>query len=93
MRKRPIGIAVLLTALLLIFGIFAENRLGSNRVWRSFETVLNFPGSLVVKAVGPGHGFFQLVLPFLFSLAFYIAMFWVIVVYLERLLGRKRNRL
>jgi TRAP-type C4-dicarboxylate transport system permease small subunit len=86
MFKRRIVWAILLTLVLYVSGIFVESRVDiNNKAWRRFEAVMNFPGGVLLMLVGPGHGIPQLVLPFIFSLAFYIAVFWLLIVLFERL--------
>ena len=77
--------AAILTVLLCVLGIVGDNSFGvDNAVWKVIESTINFPGTLILKLVGPGHGFQQLVLPFFFSLAFYFCMFWSLIIILQR---------
>lgn len=78
--------ATILTLLLCVLGIIGDNTFRvDNAVWKVIEATINFPGTLISKLAGPGHGFRQLVLPFLFSLAFYFCMFWSIITILRKL--------
>lgn len=82
----------MLTLALLVFGTLIESVVDiNNKAWMYFESVINYPGKVMLMIVGPGHGFRQLVLPFVFSLAFYIAFFWLIVVLLRRLWNVRRS--
>lgn len=78
--------AAILTLLLCVLGVVGDNTFGmDNAAWKMIESVINFPGTLILKLTGPGHGFRQLVLPFLFSLAFYFCMFWCLMGALQKL--------
>jgi len=84
--------AAILTLLLWVLGVLGDNTFGmDNATWKTTESVINFPGILVLKLAGPGHGFRQLVLPFLFSLAFYFCVFWWLMVLLQKL-GRRQGQ-
>ena len=77
--------AAILTFLLLVLGVAGDNTFGvDNATWKFIENTLNFPGTLILKIVGPGHGFRQLVLPFVVSLAFYFLAFWGLLVMIHK---------
>jgi hypothetical protein len=59
---------------------------GPNRKWvLVFDSVTSWPAWLCSVFVPSGHGIPQLVFPFLFSLAFYTAFFWLLLAIYERL--------
>lgn len=72
--------AAILTLLLCLLGVVGDSIFGvDNSVWKVIESAINFPGTLMSKVAGPGHGFRQLVLPFIVSLAFYFMFFWILL--------------
>ncbi len=55
----------------------------------SFDRVASWPAWLCSALVPPGHGIPQLMLPLVFSLAFYAAVFWPLIILYDRL--RKKS--
>lgn len=77
---RRLLMAILLTTLLCAIGIYLDGHVNPDAVWwQHVGTVLNLPGLVVSKIVGSGHGFAQLVLPFIVSIVFYVFFFWAVV--------------
>ena len=71
--------------LLCFAGIVIDENVGpDNRTWNRIVSVMNVPGGVILKLVGPGHGIPQLVLPFIASLVFYVAVFWLLLAAIER---------
>jgi hypothetical protein len=89
MIKNPI-LAASVTVVLCTVGVAADALFGPNPTWTRIEQVLNFPGVIALAIAGPGHGFAQLVFPMLFTLAFYFAAFWWLLVAVRRG-SRKKN--
>lgn len=52
---------------------------------RKFDSIVSSPARIFSEAMPPGHGVPQLVFPFFFSLAFYTAMFWLLLYIYARL--------
>jgi hypothetical protein len=90
MLKNP-TLAALLTIAFCILGIVGDAILGADRVWTRIEGVLNFPARIALAIVGTGHGFAQLVFPFLFALLFYYAAFWLLLVCIRRGVSQNAN--
>ena len=77
--------AAILTVLLLVLSVAADNTFGAdNAAWKVIENTLNFPGTLILKMVGPGHDFSQLALPFFVSVAFYFLAFWGLLIMIQK---------
>jgi hypothetical protein len=90
MFQRRIKWAIVLTLLLCLAGIAIDENVGpDNPTWNRIVSVMNVPGGMVLKLVGPGHGILQLVLPFVASLVFYVAVFWLLLAAIERLRIRR----
>ncbi len=92
MQKRKAILSTLLTFILCMFGIAGDVIFGSkNRAWGSIEYILNLPATAVQLLVGSGHGVPQLVFPFVFSVAFYVVVFWFMISILEHFWARFRS--
>ncbi len=73
-------LATFLTMSLMGFEVVGEAGFGSkSRTWTAIERAINFPGLLILHVTGQGHGFSQLVLPFLFVFLAYWLVFWLIL--------------
>jgi len=86
MQKKRMALALLLSVGLHIIFPLAETLAERyKRNVESFDRVVSWPAGLCSALVPPGHGIPQLVLPLIFSLAFYAAVFWLIIILYERL--------
>ena len=93
MFKRPTLLAIAMTVAFLVLGAVADGLFGSNGgAWERIEQLINLPAIFVVHLAGPGHGVPQLVLPFLFSLAFYFVLFRLLLLGVARLGKRAKSQ-
>jgi hypothetical protein len=86
MQKTKILVALLLSVGLHVALPLAET-IAVRYKWNvdSFDRVVSWPAWFWGTLMPPGHGIPQLVLPFVFSIAFYAAVFWLIMILYERL--------
>jgi hypothetical protein len=90
MQKKRIALALLFSVGLHIALPLAETIPERyKRNVESFDRVVSWPAWLCSTLVPPGHGIPQLLLPLVFSLAFYAVAFWVLIIAYERL--RKKS--
>ena len=82
-RKRVVW-AILLSVALHILVPFIEVKVGpSRRGVLRFDSFFSWPAWVCSVLVPPGHGIPQLVFPFAFSVAFYAAVFWILLIVYE----------
>lgn len=60
-------------------------------VWKLVFETIDLPANLWIFLIWGGHGIAQLVMPFIFSLVFYAAAFWLLFTCIERLRRKKRD--
>lgn len=86
MGKKRTVLALMLSAILHILLPAAETIAEQHgRKVEMFDRVASWPAWLCSVLLPPGHGIPQLVLPLIFSLAFYAAVFWIVILVYERL--------
>ena len=93
MQKNKIALALSLSVVLHIVAPLLETIAEQHkRNVESFDRVTSWPAWFFGTLVPPGHGIPQLVLPFVFSIAFYAGVFWLLIILFERLRTKMRPK-
>ena len=83
---KRIGYALFFSVSLHILAPFIENMIGpSGDGLLAFDRLASWPARLGGEIVPLGYGIPQHVFPFLFSIVFYAALFWVLVIVYQKL--------
>ncbi|MDR3562950.1 MAG: hypothetical protein P4N59_16160 [Negativicutes bacterium] len=89
MRNKKMLIAILISIGFHIIVPLSETIAEQHgRNVKTFDSIISWPAWFCSVVVPPGHGVPQLVFPFIFSLVFYAAIFWLLIILYERLSGR-----
>ena len=92
MKIKRIMLSLALSITLHVVVLATIHRVDRDRgIWRRVFDVIDLPADLWALLIWPGHGIPQLVLPFFFSLACYIGIFWVLLFLYDR--WRRRFKL
>jgi hypothetical protein len=75
---KRVGWALALSFVFHLAMVMVENALGpDSKAEMKMDSIGSWPAWFCSQLIPPGHGIPQLVFPFLFSLMFYAAIFWL----------------